>query len=425
MNETPRECALALWTLGARRHELSSTQRAHAESCAHCARELDDLERLVGRVRGEGPDPFDPARSERLRARLLDSARRTPQAAPSRGPKIAVAIGLAAVVALGVWVARGVGFVASAVEDGATAGAPGADPGASARGGPDHGTVRASAGAHFTRVSDPPDEIVRLVGGAITVSVTPLGADERFRVVVGDAEVEVRGTAFDVAAENDRLTSVHVFHGRVEVRVEGAEPVLLEAGDRWTRPADEASTALRDESERVIDDGLATAGRSSRARRRRHARAADESPAVAATELATPGAHEAWSASTGFEAGWNALSAGDPATAASAWGEVVERAPADPLAEDASFWRGVALARAGRATDAREALDAFVRDYPSSLRANEASVMLGWLLVSTAEADRARAMFSRGVDDSSPRVRASAERGLAAIDGEPTAPPTP
>jgi ferric-dicitrate binding protein FerR (iron transport regulator) len=66
-----------------------------------------------------------------------------------------------------------------------------------------------------------PDEIVRLFGGTLTVRVDPLRSNERFRIVTGDALVEVKGAVFDVTATEDRLTSVRVISGIVEVRPSG------------------------------------------------------------------------------------------------------------------------------------------------------------------------------------------------------------
>jgi len=394
MSASRTDCSLTSRVLGVRRDELSHALRSHAAGCVHCTRELDALDAVIARTRDDGSRPLAADRSERLRARVLESARRAPRASPSHWRPIAAAFGIAAVVAVSVSVGRGTREEPqAAIEPVARTTQSIAPPRASM-----HGTVRASAGAHFTRVSEEPDEIVRLLEGSITVSVTPLGAGERFRVIVGDAEVEVRGTAFDVSATGDHLSAVDVFHGRVEVRVEGREPILLEAGERWAR-ADEESP---------VHEAIVTTPRT---RERSHSDPTVSEPDTLATAPLAP----AWTAASGFEVGWNALAAGDAASAATAFGEVVTRAPRDPLAEDASFWRGVALARAGRSSDARDALDAFVHGYPSSPRTNEAAVMLGWLLVDEGEIDRARAMFTRGTRDPSERVRASAERGLAAL----------
>ena len=76
-------------------------------------------------------------------------------------------------------------------------------------------------GAHWELSSRSPDEVVRLYDGTIDVAVTPLGSGERFRVVVGASEIEVRGTAFRVVARAGELLSVTVTRGTVEVRPAG------------------------------------------------------------------------------------------------------------------------------------------------------------------------------------------------------------
>src|SRR5207302_1565888 len=154
-----------------------------------------------------------------------------------------------------------------------------------------HGTILAQPGAEFIRLGQPPDEIVRLSQGTLTVEVSPLGAGERFRVITSDAEVEVRGTAFDVVAAADRLTAVRVHHGR------GGH-------------AEEAAAAFA------------------------RALAAD--------------AHAS-------------------------------------IAEDAQFWLGVALARAGHAERSIAALTTFVESFPGSVRLGEASVILGRLLLDAGD----------------------------------------
>ena len=390
-----RTCSQVARVIGVRPGELDASLRAHVERCAECTRELEALERIVDAGREIDVSPSEPARMEQRRARLLEAARRSTTPRASRTPVmiavLAVAVAVAMVALVGVdRLAPATPTATPRAEALALSEPPAAAPRA-------HGVVRASAGSHFTLLSDAPDEIVRLVEGAITVSVTPLAPGERFRVVVGDAEVEVRGTAFEVAAHDDRLESVDVLHGAVEVRLEGRAPTLVPAGARWTRPLDDETPAA------VRTDATARAVRPR---------------APAPTEVEEPVTVESsWTAARGFEAGWSALHDGNPVAAAAAFGEVLDRAPSDPLAEDASFWRAVALSRAERTTQARAALELFVRTYPRSVRAPEASVMLGWMLLSSGETAAARAMFERGANDPTERVRASASRGLAAIPG--------
>jgi len=80
---------------------------------------------------------------------------------------------------------------------------------------------------------------LRLGGGAVSVHVTKLKAGERFVIATPDAQVEVRGTRFQVALApplddcgGGTVTRVSVTEGVVVVRAFGRES-RVEAGDRW------------------------------------------------------------------------------------------------------------------------------------------------------------------------------------------------
>ncbi|HVV83369.1 MAG TPA: tetratricopeptide repeat protein [Kofleriaceae bacterium] len=116
-----------------------------------------------------------------------------------------------------------------------------------------------------------------------------------------------------------------------------------------------------------------------------------------------------------FRAGWAALQASEPRSAAASFA-AARQTRGSVLVEDASFWEGIALARAGERPAAIAALRRFVGAYPSSSRAGEAAAKLGWLLYETGDLDGARPYFQSAVDDVVPKVRQSARAGLDAID---------
>jgi TolA-binding protein len=116
-----------------------------------------------------------------------------------------------------------------------------------------------------------------------------------------------------------------------------------------------------------------------------------------------------------FEEGWRALAAGELDRAAERFEQSARSAPQDPLAEDAWFWNATTLARAGRATAATDALEAFLGRYPRSPRRGEASAVLGWLLLDAGDVAGAEARFRAAADDRVETVRASAKKGLEAI----------
>ena len=186
----------------------------HIASCTECRAEWNGMQRIRTRAKELASPPVARAVARRVRARLVQAAeadrRRT-----VRNRKVAwsgFAIAAAATLALGL----------HRRHEGDSATAP-----------KYHGTVTALSGARFTRESARPNEVVRLEAGTIHIEVTPLDQGERFVVRAEGSEVEVRGTAFDVVVVDGHLASVHVDHGRVEVRDSGASPVTLGAGAVW------------------------------------------------------------------------------------------------------------------------------------------------------------------------------------------------
>jgi hypothetical protein len=130
-------------------------------------------------------------------------------------------------------------------------------------------------------------------------------------------------------------------------------------------------------------------------------------PSPAKAPLAAPGEAE-------FRAGWTALKADDPVSAAASF-EAARHAKGSAVAEDASFWEGIALARAGQSRKAIAALRRFVVVYPSSSRAGEAAAKLGWLLYDAGELDAAQRQFESADDNVVPKVQKSARDGLEAV----------
>ncbi len=352
------------------------------------------------------------------------------------------------------------------------------------------GTVTASAdGTTFRRTSGAPDEVVRLSSGVLTVRVSPLASGERFRVVTADGEVEVRGTEFEVEAVEDRLRSVRVIHGRVEVRAAGAAPQILVAGERWdlrlaaedpapapgsvvaqavaqpeappVAPADTqpvAPTVALADAQPVAPTvaeavapvaptrttvtteeptGPVVTGRTDAPSRPRGTPSSG-SPSSGSPSSGSPSSGSstpsprpptAPAISTGsatpppvarrpievlLDQGWSALSAGDAAAAAEAFEAAAKSDPSDPLAEDAWFWNASALVRL-KSADAIGALEKFIKRYAKSPRTGEARAMLGWLVL-PSDVDRAEGLFQAAAGDRSATVRASAAKGLLAVE---------
>lgn len=275
------------------------------------------------------------------------------------------------------------------------------------------GVVYPHDGARFTLAAQPPDEMVRLRDGVIDVDVAPLQPGERFRVVVGTDEVEVHGTSFEVIAAGDRLVSVRVVHGLVEVRHVGAAPVFLTERESWPTvtasvvpPVPGPAPVLAPPPDLRPPHDPATPVTRHGAARHLRPRPADAMEAPVAPALA------ASPQELGFVEGWQAMRQQSFAAAADAFARARAAAPDGPLAEDAAFWHAVALTRLRRTADAIVALRGFIAAYPDTPRAGHAAVMLARLLIETGDLAEARRRFESAAHDRDPEVRAGASAGL-------------
>ena len=203
-------------------HGSDEELAAHLATCASCRTAWDRARAAIELAR-ELPVPQpSPARREEVRTAILAAA-----AAPAQRPRRRIWHAPAIVLA------GAAGVVAYLATRASLPSVPHA-----------HGTVRPHVGARYVISSVEPDEIIRLSDGALDVEVEPLHPGERFRVVVGTAELEVRGTAFRVTASAERLVEVTVAHGRVDLTPDRGAPSTLAAGQAWhavvasTHPAD-------------------------------------------------------------------------------------------------------------------------------------------------------------------------------------------
>ncbi len=354
---------------------------AHLEGCDACASRWSSLATLRAAARAIPVAPLTARREAAVRDAIL--ARTSKAAPPRRRGRLVAAFATAAIAAAALW-------LSVAPPPPAPTPAPTAVL-APAR-------VEALGATEFNRFGEPVDEVVRLHSGLVTVEV-PEGPPRRFRVVTGDAEVEVRGTVFEVEARGDVLQAVRVLRGRVAVRV-GERPVFeLSAGERWRRPAPRAAPTAE------VPDAAAPAPAPRQRRRRR--------PSAVAPEPPTPtGAERAW------QAGWHALRSGESAKAAVAFDAVIAAGEDGPLSEDASYWKAVALSRSGARAPAVAAFQRFIADHPEGARVGGASAMLGWLLHEGGHRDAARRRFQRALADPAADVRRSAEAGLEAVSAD-------
>jgi TolA-binding protein len=386
------------------------------------------MREMIDLARDASPPLPPPSRREEVRTMLLAAGRSADVLAPRRSNRLLYAVAAGALAT-----AAAIALVVILHE-----------PARPAR--HFHATVRPLAGAQFTATQSAPDEIVFLRDGSIDVEVAPLHAGERFRVVLADAEVEVHGTRFVATATAGKLASVDVAHGIVEVRARGATAVLLRVGESWRAPmtASVATPAPTPDPEPPVPSppnnavGKTSVVVSPPIAASPPRTAPSTSPTVAApprtappqgtppstsppvtapsTSPATPRDRvERLPQERAYDDGWAAMRGGKFAEAAIAFARVQLLDPDGALAEDATYWYAVALARSKDDAQATRAFRDFVDQYPKSRRAGEASAMLGWLLVTAHENAEAERRFRAATNDSNPAVRESARAGLDAV----------
>jgi FecR protein/Tetratricopeptide repeat len=358
---------------------------AHLARCPSCRALADDWSQVIGLARELPVEIPSPAHREAVRRSLLAAAEGSPAPrARQRRPALFWTGALVVAASFAIW------FVARK---------------------PSHPSEKARASivaidaAEYKIVAPLPMETVRLRNGTLAFDVAPLHANERFKVVTGDGEVEVRGTNFEVTATGDRLEMVRVTRGHVEVRALDRQSVLLGPGDAW-----HWETPHPTEVERAIP---VPSPRPERPRRRpQWAAQAEKLSRVDSSKDATP--HSPSPQEGLYDDAWDAMRSGDFRKAATRFLHVMEVAPHGPLADEGAFWQGVALARGGVRDEAIAAFRRMLETYPSSPRKGEASAMVGWLLVDEDPAEASR-LFRGAVNDPRPTVRESARQGLSLL----------
>jgi ferric-dicitrate binding protein FerR (iron transport regulator) len=360
--------------------ERSSMER-HLVHCAECAAQLATLERIRQGLAAERPQAT-PLEHQRARSALLRRAA-APSPAPARMP-----FGFALAASFAVLFAAAAGFGAarlaaperasalvspSFVEAtrsalGALAEAPAARP----------TSLRPSADARFERTLEGTLELVTLAGGALDITVRPLGPEERFVVRTGDAEVEVRGTSFRVEAENSQIRRVSVSEGKVSVRHQGMTATITaggswEAADKGALPSEPVVAALAAKTARLPKGAWNTVKQPAP---KASASAEPRSEPTPAVPEEAPSAAGLRPASRDFAAAVGSLGAGNYGAAASQLDSFASAYPGDPRAEEAAYLRAITLERAGRREEARDAARAYLAKWPSGAHRAQAAKLL-------------------------------------------------
>lgn len=377
----------------------------HLALCAECQAHARALDEVRAQLRTASAPPLAPLEHQRRRLALLRSAA-TPPSSSSRARPRLVLLAAPALVALAV---IGAIFLRRAPEAVPLARLPQASLRMPER---TVTTVESAPGTRFERLAiagGAGGERVALTDGAVDLSVKKLAPGERFIVATSDAEVEVRGTIFQVEAKGGRIAGVVVTEGKVEVRHRGAIS-LIAAGGVWKPPVepapeaaalaagDDAAIAAAAEPKRELPGDAGARARMEAPKVA--ARAAIEPPKaaprapIAAPKIAPRAPVEApkaaprapveapkiaqragSGASKDFASAMGLIERGDYGAAAERLDAFSAANPADGRAEDAAFLAIVSLQRAGRSADAAEAARRYLARYPRGDRRAEAEAV--------------------------------------------------
>jgi hypothetical protein len=212
-------------------------------------------------------------------------------------------------------------------------------------------------GGDVAILSQGPTQLFELASGALRADVAKLRPGQRFVIRTSDAEVEVHGTSFRVAAVaadpacgKGVKTRVRVYEGVVTVRTSGAEPVALRPGESWPAAC-----------EATVPSEAPPAPPSSE-------HAAATPPKTRATPSDLTAQNDLFEAAMQFER------RGDLGAAALAFERLVQRFPDSPLTESAVLERMRVLARYDHA-HAVEAAREYMRRYPVGFGRAEAQAI--------------------------------------------------
>jgi hypothetical protein len=353
----------------------------HLETCTECqalARDLERVAALADRV-GDGLPDRTELEQRRARLRLLREAATPARPEQARRPQRRWAVaalataGAVAVLALGAPLASRSPAEPDELARWTVPSVPSAAPAPAG----EQATVRPAPTAQFTRERTAGLEQVRLRAGRIDVYVPRLADGERFVVITADAEVEVRGTDFQVAAAGDLLRAVLVREGVVEVRRKG-DSIQLRAGQQWRAPDEVAALPAdgRTPGAEQLDEAAADPGQrsgssgASRSEARGQERASSGRDHEATADEARERLRDP--ASIAFAQAVRLLEQGHYERAAARLSAFALEHPDDPRAEDARFLVIVAQQRAGRRTAAELAARDYLKRHPDGDRRAEA-----------------------------------------------------
>ncbi len=344
---------------------LGGSERAgferHLSTCSACARELAALERLGAALCDSHPTSTDELEVRRARTRLLVAFNQSliGRAGEAEDPLSAVGSRVSR-RALGA-LAAGVAVAAGALWFGARADEKPALPASAV-------TVRADAGARWTRQISERRELILLDEGRLWIQVRRTGSGNEPPLLVGlpDGELEDLGTTFTVSAESGRTTLVAVEEGSVLLRLRGQAPRTIGARGSWAAPPEEPAPR-----EQPFEPSASAPSAPVPAVKPPAPAVMTAPRPVGSGELPAPGG-----ASERFKAAMQALNRGDGRDAAARFSRFLEQYPRDPRAEDAAYLRVLAHQRSGDSSELQRAARYYLRAYPAGFRRREVAALL-------------------------------------------------
>jgi hypothetical protein len=238
------------------------------------------------------------------------------------------------------------------------------------------GTVTAARGTRWSQSREARVETVLLGAGDVWIVVRKQMPDERFLVETPDAEIEVRGTVFNVHVEDRSTRHVYVAEGLVVLRLRGRRALELAAGQTWDLETPEATPARAP---------VAPTPSSSAPLRPSHT-----FPPAAATPPDTESAD--------YEGAMALYRGAHYGEAAEAFRQFAAQHRSSGLMEDATFLEALSLTRDGHADSGSVAAWRHLAEFPNSFHKKEASVLVARAARDRGDCKEARRFLAPWLD---------------------------
>lgn len=342
--------------------------RAHASVCPVCARETETLDVLGRMLRSAERAERDELHVRRERTRLLAAfdASLVPAFRGARSRWWWAAVAVLAVMLSAFALVVVIAHSRQELDRRAAAAPVGKSPAAV--------VIRAEGDARWSRRAEQHVEKVVLESGSLAIHVDRTKSARRVIVVLPDGELEDIGTTFSVSAAGGRTTRVTVEEGSVVLRLHGANPIVLGAGDSWPPSAAPTTPGT---APTTVPSNAPSAPDIVRSPPDAATRQGSAPPAPAPVTPLSPVAPAPVASATmpdpsaDFRAASSALNAGNHAAAAALFTSFLANHPRDARIEDAAYLRVIAFHRAGEKNATERAAAEYLRRFPRGFRRTE------------------------------------------------------